>query len=369
MKVYLDNNHKTMTDPQVLEVATPFWTEHYSSHDAVYQHAKDARVAYSQALEKIYASIHAPKESQIAITSGADESNTRLLNSIYLNKILTGQKNHIIISQRESRAMMEVIEQISAQGTHISILPIDSNGIVDVELLKSTITPKTALVSVSMVDRESGAVMPIDEMISICRDNGVPIHTDATQAMGKAHMDVQMLDVDYLTLSAEVIHGIPGTGVLYIKDTNDLPNLIQTTNNIAGVVALGKALEQAIDAEAFEMEDARELRDELEEAIREIDGHQILVPWTYRAPHTIMVGFDGIAGDMLLWELGKAGIYGYTEDGRELVDAMEIEPKYRHTLVGFALSRYTTKEEIDYTIAKLKEAVEKIRTDIKGESK
>jgi len=364
MNAYLDNNSRTMTDPQVLELATPFFTDSYANPKAMHSHAKDVRVPYRLAMEKIYASIHARPNDHIAITSGGDESNTRLFTNIYLNDILTGQKNHIIISERESSAIMKVIEHISAQGGRITVLPINNNGVIDTELLKNIITPKTALVSISMVDRETGAIMPIDEITEACKENDVPLHIDATHAVGKAHIDVQMLDVDYLTLSAETIHSLPGIGILYIKEDKETTGLLSDSKNTAGIIALGKALEQAIDAEAFEMEDARELRDRLEESINSIDDSIIIVPWAYRAPHCIMAGFKDVDSQMLLWELDKYGISAYTEDGRTLVESMGIDGIYKHTLVGFALSRYTTSDEIDYTIDKLKKSIKKIRANI-----
>jgi cysteine desulfurase len=174
---------------------------------------------------------------------------------------------------------------------------------------------------------------------------------------------MQMLDIDYLTLSTETVHGPRSSAVMAVKGQEIPPSLTLPHHDEAGIVGMGKALELAVDAQAFEMEDVRELRDTLEEAIREIPGHFILTPWALRTPNTLMVGFKGVQSDALLWELGRYGITVYTEEGRALVENISADRAYTHTLVGFALSRYTTKEEIDYTIKKLIQAVKVIREE------
>lgn len=363
MKAYLDNNRASKIDVQVMELMQQSLVEHYADPRARHSDAIKSRTPLAQAYEKIKASIHAKDNDMVTIGSSVDELHCRLLISIYVNSVITGQKNQIILSASESDTVIEVAEYIASQGCRITILPLNSDGVVDTDMLKQTITTKTALVSITMVDAQSGAIMAIDEASQICSEHGVPLHSDASHAIGKLPIDVQMLDIDYLTLSSETVHGPTGVAMMHIKEGIKLPNLIQPSNNLVGIVGLGKALELAVDSQAFEMEDTRELRDALEESIREIEDHLIITPWALRTPNTLLAGFKDVSSDALVWELNRYGISVSGEKGRALTENTAADSIYKHTLVEFALSRYTSQEEMDYTIEKLKKSVEIIRTE------
>jgi len=372
MKVYLDNNQATKTDDQVIEIMQPFLESQYANPKAPYKQAVEIRTALDGAYEKIAASIHADKEDEFCFSASDDESNYKLFMSIYLEKIITGQKNHIIISERESRTIQEATMFFVSQGCKVTILPIDDNGLVQTELLKDSITSKTALVSVCMVDRDNGAIMPIEEISQICKEHEVPLHCDATYAMGKEAIDVQMLGIDYLTLGSHTVHGPSGIGVLYVKQGGMIGGLQMPIKNGANIIGLAKALEISSDALAFEMEDVRELRDELEEHIRGIDDSIIIVPWANRTADSLMVGFKGISSELIAWHLNKSDIYIHIEDDVQLAESIGIEAAYKHTLIGFCLSRYTTKEEIEYVKKRLSIVVKEIRksvTEMKSEEK
>jgi len=353
MQVYLDNNHASILDTQVWQAMEPLYTEQYTP--------QSAEIPLSHADAKIRASIHSRSDDLILYGGSTGELHARLLLATYLNRIITGQKNQIILSVSEEESVLETARYIASQGCRVTLLPLTDEGSVDMALLRQSITPKTALVSITMVDAQSGTMMPIDEAAQICAAHNVPLHSDATHAIGKLPVDMQMLDLDYLTLSTETVHGPSGTALLAVKKEQMLSPLHFPSHDRAGIVALSKALELAVDAQAFEMEDVRELRDMLEEAVREISGHLILTPWALRTPHTLMVGFKDVQSDTLLWELQHHGITAYTEKGRTLIHYIGADKAYTHTLIGFALSRYTTEEEITYTITKLKEAIQKIR--------
>jgi len=362
MEVYLDNNRASVLDTQVLEAMQPIYTEHYADPTALHSAAIEARVPLTQAFEKIRTAIHAKPEDAITFGASADALHSRLLIATYLNSIITGQKDQIILSANESDAVYETAATIASQGCRVTILPLGSDGIIDLSLLKQIITPKTALVSLSMVDSQTGAIMPIDEVSQICAEYEVPLHSDATHAIGKLPVDMQMLGLDYLTLSTGTVHG-PATAILTVKEGRSLPGLITPAYSRADIVGIGKALELADDAQAFEMEDVRELRDTLEEAIRKIPESLILTSWALRVPHTIMVGFKGVQSEALVWELSRHGINISSEKGRTLIENIGLDKHYKHTLVSFALSRYTTEEEIHYTIEKLTKAVSLIREE------
>jgi len=352
MHVYLNNNHYTAMDAQVIETMQP-----------ILGAQKPDSSALSEAEEKIRASLHTATETMLLYGASADALHSRLLLSIYLNRIITGQKNQIILSAIESDSIYETAAYIASQGCRVTILPLTPEGVVDISMLRQVITPKTALVSVSMVDGQSGAIMPLEEISALCTEHEVPLHSDATHAVGKLPLDMQMLDIDYLSLSTETIHGPRSTAVIAVKPEAQLPMLSEPHHDEAGIIGMGKALELAIDAQAFEMEDTRELRDMLEEAIQEIPEHLILTPWALRTPNTLMVGFKGVQSETLLWELQRYGITAYAERGRALIENVSADRAYTHTLVGFALSRYSTEEEIAYTIEKLGKSIKVIREE------
>lgn len=363
MKVYLDNNRATTMDVQVKDEILPLLTNQFASPEAAHSCGTRIKAIISISEEKIRASIHAREQDTITYGLNSDALQCKLLLSSYLGHIITGQKNQIILSASESKFVLNTAQYIASQGCRVTLLPLNSDGIVDTSMLKQLITPKTALVSVTMVDPQSGAIMPIDEISQICKEHDVPLHSDATHAVGKLPIDVQMLDIDYLSLSTSTIHGPSDTALLYIKNGMSLPNFDFSNSVGAGVVGMSKALELAVDAQAFEMEDVRELRDTLEDAIREIPRSIIITPWALRTPNTILVGFKDVQGEALAWELNRYNISVSTENGRSIVDNTGIDTTYRHTLVSFALSRYTTEEEINYVIGKIKLAVATIRTE------
>ncbi len=376
MKVYLDNNTLTKIDPLVMEAMQPLLTEQSGDLHSLHSFSSTARKLYKEAMDKIYASIAASDNDDIVITSSGAESNSMLFMGVYISQILTGRRNSIIISQRESPSVMQMAKMLQEQGCKVHKLPVNSDGVVEAKTLLDYITPRTALVSIQSVDGESGAINPIEEIAEICKRYEVPFHTDATYALGKVPLNVQDLGVDYLTISGETIHAPAGVGALYIKEGNSIPPLIYGSRshyeqyrggpvNVAYSVGFGKAVELAVDALEFEMEDAKELRDELEEALREIDGVTPLIPWSLRVPNTLLVSVEGIHSEQLLYELNRVGIGAYSHtiypfgdwEKKSIIEALGMDSSLKHTTVGFALSRNTTKEEIDYTIKNIKEII------------
>jgi len=379
MRVYLDNNATTIVDPHVFEEMEPYFVQKYGNPNSLHSFASETHPALKVAMEKIYAGIHAPKEDSVVITSCATESNNWVLKSIYFEQILTGKKNHIIVSEVEHPSVIATAKWIESMGAKVTYLPINHEGIVEPEALKKVITDKTALVSVMWANNETGAIFPVYEIGEICAEFGVPFHTDAVQAIGKVPVDVQALNVDYLTFSAHKFHGPKGVGALYIKKGKELTPCFHGgsqmggyrsgTLNVPGIVGMGKAMEAAIDALDFEMTEVRELRDMLEDALLEIPDTFVVTPRSKRTPNTILISFRGIEGESMLWDLNRAGIAASTgsacasEDleANSVMEAIGAAEDLAHTAVRFSLSRYTTEEEIEYTIEVVKKAVERLR--------
>jgi cysteine desulfurase len=379
MKVYLDNNATTMLDPQVKEAMEPFLVEKYGNPNSLHAFAGDTHAPLKAGMEKIYAGIHAPKEDSVIVTSCATESNNWVLKSIYFQYILTGRKNHIIVSEVEHPSIMATARFIESMGCRVTYLPINHEGLIEAQSVKDVITSKTALVSVMWGNNETGAVFPVEEIGDICKENGVLFHTDAVQVIGKVPVDVQSFNVDYLTFSAHKFHGPKGVGGLYVKKGKELIPLFHGgaqmgghrsgTLNVAGIVGMGKAMELSVDSLDYEMEDVRELRDEFEDELLKIKDTFVVTPREKRTANTILISFRGIEGESMLWDLNRKGIGASTgsacasEDleANSVMESIGADDDLAHTAIRFSLSRYTTKEEMDYTLEAVNVAVNRLR--------
>jgi len=379
MKVYLDNNATTLVDPHVFEEMEPFFVQKYGNPNSLHLFASETHKPLKTAMEKIYAGIHASREDIIVTTSCATESNNWVLKSIYFEYILTGRKNHIIVSEVEHPSVISGAKFLETLGCRVTYLPINKEGIIEASTVRDYITDKTALVSVMMANNETGAIFPVQEIGEICKEFNVLFHTDAVQAIGKIPVDVQSFNVDYLTFSAHKFHGPKGVGALYIKKGRELTPLFHGgsqmggyrsgTLNVAGIVGMGKAMEQAVDALDYEMSEIREMRDAFEDKLLKIKDTFVVTPREKRTPNTILISFRGIEGESMLWDLNRSGIGASTgsacasEDleANSVMEAIGADDDLAHTAIRFSLSRYTTQEEIDYTLKIVKDAVERLR--------
>ncbi|HHE05698.1 MAG TPA: cysteine desulfurase, NifS family, partial [Epsilonproteobacteria bacterium] len=374
MRVYLDNNATTIVDPQVKNAMDPFFCQYYGNPNSLHAFASDTHIDLNTGLEKIYAGINAPKQDSVVITSCATESNNWVLKSIYFDYILTGRKNHIIVSEVEHPSIIATAKFLESLGVKVTYLPINSEGLIDAHTVRDFITDKTALVSIMWANNETGAIFPIEEIGKICKEKGVLFHTDAVQAIGKIKVNVQEMDVDYLTFSAHKFHGPKGVGGLYMRKGAELTPLLHGgehmgglrsgTLNVPGIVGMGKAMELAVDAIDFDMPDVKALRDHLEDELLKIEDTFVVTPREKRTHNTMLISFRGVEGESMLWDLNKAGIGASTGsacasedlDSNPVMEAIGAEADLAHTAIRFSLSRFTTKEEIDYTIGVVKEA-------------
>jgi cysteine desulfurase len=379
MRVYLDNNATTMVDPQAKDAMEPFFTEYYGNPNSLHAFASETHPALNQAMEKIYTGINAPKTDSVIITSCATESNNWILKSVYFDYIMNNRKDHIIVSEVEHPSIIAGAKFLESLGVKVTYLPINSEGMIEAQSVRDNITSKTALVSIMWANNETGAIFPVEEIGEICKEHGVLFHTDAVQAIGKFKVNVQSFNVDYLTFSAHKFHGPKGVGALYIKKGKEptplfhggsqMGGLRSGTLNVAGIVGMGKAMELADDCIDFEMPDVKELRDYLEDELLKIEDTFVVTPREKRTPNTMLISFRGVEGESMLWDLNKAGIAASTgsacasEDleSNPVMEAIGAADDLAHTAIRFSLSRFTTKDEIDYTIEVTKKAVERLR--------
>jgi len=379
-KVYLDNNATTMVDPKVKEVMDPFFCEIFGNPNSLHDFGTSSHPSLRKAMDQLYTGINARDEDDIIITSCATESNNWVIKSVYFDYIKNGDKNHMITTEVEHPSVLAAFKWLESQGVRVTYLPVDSEGIVKAHTVKDFIREDTALVSIMWANNETGMIFPIEEIAQICKEKDVLFHTDGVQAVGKIKVDVQKAGVDYMSFSAHKFHGPKGVGGLYIRKGKELTPLLHGgehmrglrsgTLNVAGIVGMGEAMELANYYLEFEEKKVRALRDKLEDALLEIPDTFVVGNRKKRVPNTILISVRGVEGEAMLWDLNRAGIAASTgsacasEDleANPVMEAIGAEADLAHTAVRLSLSRFTTEEEIDYTIEVFKKAVERLRS-------
>jgi cysteine desulfurase len=379
MRVYLDNNATTMVDPKVFDEMEPYFVQSYGNPNSLHQFGSESHPALRRAMDQLYLGINAKDQDDIVITSCATESINWVLKGVYYDYILNGDKDHIIVSEVEHPAVIATCRFLETLGVRVTYLPVNGDGVIEVENLESYITDTTALVSIMWANNETGMIFPIEEVVKICRKNGVLIHSDGVQAIGKIPVDMQAVDLDFLSFSAHKFHGPKGVGGLYIKDGQALTSLLHGgehmggrrsgTLNVPGIIGMGMAMELAVKNLDFEKSSVRRLRDKLEDEILKLDDIIVVGKRDERTPNTILVSVKGIEGEAMLWDLNQNGIAASTgsacasEDleSNPVMEAIGAEADLAHTALRLSLSRFTTEDEIDYTVEVLKKAVVRLR--------
>lgn len=380
MRVYLDNNATTMLDPESYELMLPFFMEKFGNPNSLHDFGSETHRALRVAMDQIYAGIGAKDSDDVVITSCSTESNNWVLKGIYYDKIITGEKDHIIVSAVEHPSISATCEFLKKLGVRISKLPVKIDGSIDPNDLRDIIDDKTALVSVMWANNETGVIFPVKELADIAHEFSALFHTDAVQATGKIKVNVCAADVDFLSFSAHKFHGPKGIGALYIKDSKPLTSLIHGgehmggrrsgTLNVPYIVATGKALENANKFMEFENSHVRRLRDKLEDEILTICDTSVVGDRKFRVPNTILAAIKGVEGEAMLWDLNQAGIAASTgsacasEDlqSNPIMEAIGADKELAHTALRLSLSRFNTEEEIDYAIANIKKAIKRLRS-------
>ncbi|MDC7227962.1 MAG: NifS family cysteine desulfurase [Spirochaetales bacterium] len=379
-RVYLDNNATTLVDPLVKEAMEPFFTKMYGNPNSLHSFGTEVRPYMGLALDRLYAGINADDEDDIIINSCASEGNNTVIKSFYFDSVLNHKKVQMITSSIEHPAVSETYEFLEKLGVDVKWLPVNADGIVDPDELRKAIDPdKTSLVSIIWANNETGLINPVKEYGEICRENGVKLHLDAVQAIGKIPVDMQEVMADYITFSAHKFHGPKGVGGLYIRRGSTITPLMHGGEQMAGIragtvntpymVGMGLALELAGKNLDFENTEVRKLRDKLEDAILDIEDVEVIGDRNIRTPNTILASFRGIEGEAFLWDLNQNGIAASTGsacsseslESNPTFVAMDIGADLAHTGMRFSLSRYTTEDEIDYTIDVIRKSVKRLR--------
>ncbi|MDA7818082.1 NifS family cysteine desulfurase [Sulfurimonas sp.] len=379
MQVYLDNNATTMVDPLVVEAMMPFFGELYGNPNSLHKFGTKAHPAISKAIDQVYTSINASDNDDIVFTSCATESNNWVLQSVYFDHVVNGDKNHIVTTEVEHPSILSTCKFLEEQGVKVTYLPVNEQGVVEAHTVRSFITDKTALVSIMWASNETGMINPIKEIGEICKEKGVLFHSDGVQAVGKIPVDMQSLNVDFMSMSAHKFHGPKGIGALYIKDSQALSPMMHGgehmggrrsgTLNVPYIIGMGKAMEIATTDMEAKISKIRAQRDRLEDAILELSDTFVVGDRDNRTPNTILISIKGVEGEGMLWDLNNGQIGASTGSACASADleantvmlAIGADNELAHTGIRLSLSRFTTDTEIDYTISHFKDAVGRLR--------
>jgi cysteine desulfurase len=379
-RVYLDNNATTIVDPRVKDAMEPFFSQMYGNPNSLHTFGTETHPYMRIALDRLYAGIGARDEDDILLMSCATEANNTVLKGVYYDLIHTGRRKRIVTTQVEHPAIAHTCAWLETLGAEVTYLPVNQDGVVDVAILEAHLVPEeTALVSIMWANNETGLIFPIPELAEHCLKRGVLFHTDAAQAIGKVPVDVRATGVDFLTFSGHKFHAPKGVGGLYARAGRRLPPLLHGGEQMGGkragtvapglLVGMGMAMDMAVAALPYERSEVRRLRDRLEDGILGIEGTSVIGRREMRTPNTILASFRGVEGEALIWDLNQAGIAASTGSACASEDltpnptfvAMGVSPELAHTGVRLSLSRFTTEEEVDYAVDRIRESTRRLR--------
>lgn len=373
-KIYMDNSATTKVDKEVLEEMKPYFSEKYGNANSLHSFGREAKEALEKARGRIAKLINAEKEEIIFTCSGTESNNLAIKGLAESHP----EKRHIITSKIEHPAILEVCKYLEKKGWKVDYISVDQEGRVDVNDIKNKVSDKTLLVSVMHVNNEIGSIQPIEEIAKICRERKVFFHTDAVQSFGKLNIDVKKQGIDLLSASSHKINGPKGVGILYVKKGIKISPLLHgggqenkmrsSTENIPGIVGMGKAVELAKEKMKKEGK-VREMRDYLLEKLLKIPGCSLNGGIKDRVFNNINVRFKDVEGESLVMMLDKDGIAASTGSAcsshslraSHVLLALGLKENEAHGSLRLSLGWGTKKEEVNYVVKKTKEAVEKLR--------
>lgn len=376
MRVYLDNAATTAPRKEVLDEMMPYFTEYYGNASSVHTFGQEAKKGLDIARDRVAKALNC-ESSEIIFTAGGTESDNTVI--FGTAKKYANKGKHIITTAVEHHAVLHSCEELEKQGYRVTYLPVDEYGQVTAEQVREAICDDTILVTIMFANNEIGTIMPIAEIGAVCREKGVLFHTDAVQAVGHVKVDVKAMNIDMLSLSGHKFHGPKGVGVLYVKKGLKLPSLIvggaqertrrAGTENVPAIVGLGKAIEMATERIPEVSKELIRKRDRLIKGLLEIPDTRLNGHPTNRLPNNVNVSIKYIEGESILLMLDMNGIAASSGsactsgslDPSHVLLAIGLPHEVAHGSVRLTLSEFTTDEEIDYTIEKLKEITERLR--------
>ncbi|HWW50623.1 MAG TPA: cysteine desulfurase NifS [Verrucomicrobiae bacterium] len=377
MRVYLDYNATTPVDHAVLEAMLPYFAEHFGNASSIHSTGQRARSAVETARESVAALIGA-KASEIVFTSGGTEAdNLAIFGTVEASR---KPRKHVVTTTIEHHAVLNACQELERRGVEVSYVPVGGEGVVDPFDIRRALRPETVLITVMHANNEIGTIQPIAEIGRIARESDVLFHSDAVQSAGKLALDANRLGVDFLSLSAHKIYGPKGVGALYVRSGAPLEPQFRGghherdrrpgTENVPGIVGLGRAAELARRQLGEALESIGALRDRLEQAlIEQVPTVRVNGDPSRRVPNTTNLTFSGAGGEALLIALDLEGIACSTGAA---CSSGAVEPSHVLTAIGlthdearsslrFSLGRPTTAEEIDQALRIIPAVIERLR--------
>ncbi|MCP4130305.1 MAG: cysteine desulfurase NifS [bacterium] len=374
--VYLDNNATTKIAPEVVDAMMPFLTERYGNPSSIHSFGGEVGTDLAQARKNVAAFLGAEYDYEIVFTgTGTESDNLAILGTLAYYR----DKRHIITSRVEHPALISLCKKLERDGYRITYVPVDGDGNLDMQYLKDSIDDDTAIVSIMYANNESGVIFPVEEIGELLSELKIPFHVDAVQAAGKIPIDVKKIKCDLLTISGHKLHAPKGVAALYVRRGTRMRPILYGghqekgrrpgTENVPGIIALGRAVELAQEHLADYDTRVRKLRDKLEDGIlgmfknASLNGDK-----NKRVPNTTNIGFEYIEGEAILLYFDEKRIAASSGsacssgslDPSHVLRAMGVPFTSAHGSIRFSLSRYTTEEEIDYTLSVIPEVVERL---------
>jgi cysteine desulfurase len=379
LPIYLDHNATTPMDPRVLEAMIPYFTENFgnaaSRNHSFGWHAEEA-VDYAR--EQIAQLIGAdPKE--IIFTSGATEGDNLGIKGVY--EMYASKGNHIITCTTEHKAVLDTCKHLEKSGAEVTYLEVQPDGLIDLKALEAAMRPTTILVAIMYANNEIGVVQPVKEISAIAKKHGALFFTDAVQAVGKIPVDVNADGIDLMAFTAHKMYGPKGVGALYVRRKNPRVKVTAQvdggghergmrsgTLNVPGIVGFGKACELARLEMASDTERISKLRDKLENALKVIDESYVNGNPAHRLPHVSNISFKYVEGEGLMMGFNKdialssgSACTSASLEPSYVLKALGLGDDLAHSSLRFGLGRYTTEEQIDFTIKAVTDTVLKLR--------
>lgn len=375
--MYMDHAATTYAAPEVVEAMLPYFSEKFGNPSSVYGIGQENKAAVEEARAKVAAAINA-EPNEIYFTAGGTESDNWVLKGVAFANIRKGK--HIITTAVEHHAILHAAEWLQSQGFEVTYLPVDRYGMVSPADVEKAIRPDTILISVMYANNEVGTIQPIAEIGAIARAHGIYFHTDAVQAIGHVPIDVKAEHIDMLSLSGHKFYGPKGIGVLYIRRGVRIQNLLHGgaqesrhragTENVAGIVGLGAAIERAVAAMPEESARLTAMRDHMIRELLKIPASHLNGHPTQRLPNNVNITFEYIEGEGILLLLNMFGICASTGSAcnsaslepSHVLTAMGVPHEIAHGSVRLTLGERNTEEDVSYVLEKLPEVVRKLRS-------
>jgi cysteine desulfurase len=376
-RIYMDHNATTPLREEVLQAMLPYLREEYGNASSLHHFGIQARRAVERARESVAAALGAQPREIVFTGCGTESDNQAIKGAAYANR---DRGNHIITSRVEHKAVLQTCQYLEKHGFRVTYLPVDAYGVVSPDSVAQAITDQTILVSVMAANNEVGTIQPIADIARVCRERGVPFHTDAVQAVGKLPVDVKELGIDLLSLSAHKFYGPKGVGALVVRKGVRTDPLLHgghqewgrraATENVAGIVGTARVLELRLGEMAAEAERLTALRERLYEGVAAridhvtLNGHP-----TQRLPGTLSLSFDFIEGEAIIMGLDLEGIAvssgsactSASLEPSHVLLAMGVHPGVAQGSIRFSLGRGNTEADVDTVLEKLPPIVERLR--------